>query len=226
MRERIGSRLIGVEILLAMVSAQSAELPGVFDWDQKARRVTVRFEDWPIEEVLTRIYLATDWDVQIPIGSGLTVSGAFNGLPPSKALQRLFGHLNYAVFGTHRGGPPRLQLFIPETKNRKAVKPKGWEPSEGRASNSAKDKIPFGRQKGMDLDGNNQISDEERKSFIERMREVRTPEPAANDPFAFPKRDEAEILRQVDRNGDGKYSPEEIRFFREQEKTRIKSRVR
>ena len=84
-----------------------------FRWDKKKNQVSARFKDWPIEKVLTQIALATDWDVQIPVDSGVAVSGTFEDLPPASALKRLFGHFNYAVFRSSKNGKPRLQVFLP-----------------------------------------------------------------------------------------------------------------
>ena len=100
-----------------------------FKWDGKAKRVSANFRDWPLERVLTEIAVSTKWEVKIPEESGIVVSGTYKDLSPSLALKHMFGHLNYAVFSSPRGGKPRLQVFLPnpaglDDDKKKAAAPK------------------------------------------------------------------------------------------------------
>ena len=142
-----------------------------FRWDKKKNQVSARFKDWPIEKVLTQIALATDWDVQIPVDSGVVVSGTFEDLPPASALKRLFGHFNYAVFRSSKSGKPRLQVFLPgvETVSSALLLSK----PEAVSTNLSLPLPPQGKRlrledilKRFDKDGDGKIGDEERKEAV------------------------------------------------------------
>lgn len=147
-----------------------------FRWDKKKNQVSARFKDWPIEKVLTQIALATDWDVQIPVDSGLAVSGTFENLPPHPALKRLFGHLNYAVFRASKSGKPRLQVFLPgvETVSSSLFLPKPAAVSTNQRSSlppfpSNKRLRPEDILKRFDKDGDGKIDPEERKEAVKSL---------------------------------------------------------
>ena len=147
-----------------------------FLWDKKKNQVSARFKDWPIEKVLTQIALATDWDVQIPVDSGLAVSGTFEDLPPASALKRLFGHLNYAVFRASKSGKPRLQVFLPGVE---MVSASLFLPKPAAVSTNQRSSLPFFPSskrlrpedilKRFDKDGDGKIGDEERKEAVKSL---------------------------------------------------------
>lgn len=141
-----------------------------FRWDKKKNQVSARFKDWPIEKVLTQIALATDWDVQIPVNSGAAISGTFEDLPPSLALKRLFGHLNYAVFRASKSGKPRLQVFLPGVEmvsvSLLLSKPEAVSTNQGSflpLPPKSKRLRPEDILKQLDKDGDGKIDSEERK---------------------------------------------------------------
>ena len=145
-------------------------------WDKKKNQVSARFKDWPIEKVLTQIALATDWDVQIPVDSGVAVSGTFGNLPPTSALKRLFGHLNYAVFRSSKSGKPRLQVFLPGVEMVSSAlllsKPEAVSTNQGTSFPSfpsSKRLRPEDILKRFDKDGDGKIGDEERKEAVKSL---------------------------------------------------------
>ena len=146
-----------------------------FRWDKKKNQVSARFKDWPIEKVLTQIALATDWDVQIPVDSGLAVSGTFENLPPASALKRLFGHFNYAVFRSSKSGKPRLQVFLPEVETVSSAlllsKPKAVSTNPGALPLPPQGKRlrPEDILKRFDKDDDGKIGDEKRKEVVKSL---------------------------------------------------------
>lgn len=147
-----------------------------FRWDKKKNQVSARFKDWPIEKVLTQIALATDWDVQIPVNSGVVVSGTFEDLPPASALKRLFGHFNYAVFRSSRSGKPRLQVFLPGVEMVSSAlvlsKPEAISTNQGSFLPSppqSKRLRPEDILKRFDKDGDGEIDSEERKEAVKSL---------------------------------------------------------
>ena len=119
-----------VSFLLVGVADQGLAAD-LFKWDTKKNLVTANFRDWSLERALTNIEQATRWNVKIPEESGITVSGTFQNLPPKEALKRMFGHLNYAVFRSPKGGKPRLQVFLinPELAERAPAASKATKPA-------------------------------------------------------------------------------------------------
>ena len=113
-------RMIGVirrgfAVCLLVTVCSAAMGAETLQWDRKNNRVSANFRDWPLEKVLKNIAYYSKWDVKIPEDVDVKISGTFQSLPPHKALQHMFGHLNYAVFRHHqKGGKPRLQFFLPE----------------------------------------------------------------------------------------------------------------
>lgn len=161
--------------LLAMF-ALSLSAEDWFRWDKKKNQVSARFKDWPIEKVLTKIALATDWDVQIPVNSGVVVSGTFEDLPPASALKRLFGHLNYAVFRSSKSGKPRLQVFLPGVEMVSSAlllsKPEAVSTNQGTFFPSfppSKRLRPEDILQRFDKDGDGEIDSEERKEAVKSM---------------------------------------------------------
>lgn len=146
-----------------------------FRWDKRKNHVSARFKDWPIEKVLTQIALATDWDVQIPVDSGVAVSGTFEDLPPASALKRLFGHFNYAVFRSSKSGKPRLQVFLPGVETVSSAlllsKPKAVSTNPGALPLPPQGKRlrPEDILKRFDKDGDGKIGDEERKEAVKSL---------------------------------------------------------
>ena len=146
-----------------------------FRWDKKKNQVSAGFKDWPIEKVLTQIALATDWDVQIPVDSGVAVSGTFEDLPPASALKRLFGHFNYAVFRSSKSGKPRLQVFLPgvETVSSALLLSKPEAVSTNPVSlplpPQGKRLRPEDILKRFDKDGDGKIGNEERKEVFKSL---------------------------------------------------------
>ncbi len=147
-----------------------------FLWDKKKNQVSAGFKDWPIEKVLTQIALATDWDVQIPVDSGVVVSGTFEDLPPASALKRLFGHFNYAVFRSSKSGKPRLQVFLPGVETVSSAlllsKPEAVSTNQGTflpSFPSSKRLRPEDILKRFDKDGDGKIGDEERKEAVKSL---------------------------------------------------------
>ena len=147
-----------------------------FRWDKKKNQVSAGFKDWPIEKVLTQIALATDWDVQIPVNSGALVSGTFKNLPPSSALKRLFGHLNYAVFRASKSGEPRLQVFLPGVEMVSASlllpKPAAVSADQGTSLSlppRSKRPRPEDMLKRFDKNGDGKIDSEERKAVVKSL---------------------------------------------------------
>ena len=151
------------------------EAASQFRWDAKKGRVTANFRDWPLEKVLTNIAAATKWNVKIPEDSGVMVSGTYKDLPPNQALKHMFGHLNYAVFSSPKGGKPRLQVFLlqPESDEEDAKKSTAKAPTTTR-------KNPFNRtstgkpnyadvMKRFDKNGDGLISNAERESAREAL---------------------------------------------------------
>ena len=144
-------------------------------WDKKKNQVSARFKDWPIEKVLTQIALATDWDVQIPVDSGVAVSGTFEDLPPASALKRLFGHLNYAVFRSSKSGKPRLQVFLPGVEMVSSAlllsKPEAVSTNQRALLLPPQGKRlrPEDILKRFDKDGDGKIGDEERKEAVKSL---------------------------------------------------------
>ncbi len=152
------------------VACPQMEAASQFSWDAKNGRVTANFRDWPLEKVLTNIAAATKWNVKIPESSGVTVSGTYKDLVPNQALKHMFGHLNYAVFSSPKGGKPRLQIFLPQPEADKDDEKK----STAKAPTAAK-KNPFNRSstakpnyadvmKRFDKNGDGLISNAERES--------------------------------------------------------------
>ncbi len=146
-----------------------------FRWDKKKNQVSAHFKDWPIEKVLTQIALATDWDVQIPVDSGVVVSGTFEDLPLALALKRLFGHLNYAVFRSSKNGKPRLQVFLPGVEMVSSALLLS-EPEAVSTNSGALFLPPQGKRlrpkdilNRFDKDGDGKIGDEERKEVIKSL---------------------------------------------------------
>ena len=146
------------------------EAASQFRWDEKSGRVTANFRDWPLEKVLTNIAAASKWNVKIPESSGVMVSGTYTDLTPAQALKHMFGHLNYAVFSSPKGGKPRLQVFLlrPESDEDDGKK------STTKAPTAAK-KNPFNRtstkkpnyadvMKRFDKNGDGLISNAEREA--------------------------------------------------------------
>lgn len=147
-----------------------------FRWDKKKNQVSARFKDWPIEKVLTQIALATDWDVQIPVDSGVVVSGTFEDLPPASALKRLFGHFNYAVFRSSKNGKPRLQVFLPGVETVSSAlllsEPEAVSTNQGTFFPSfppSKRLRPEDILKRFDKDGDGKIGNEERKEVVKSL---------------------------------------------------------
>ena len=157
---------------LSLVAEDLAE--DWFRWDKKKNQVSARFKDWSIEKILTKIALATDWDVQIPVDSRVAVSGTFEDLPPASALKRLFGHFNYAVFRSSKSGKPRLQVFLPgvETVSSALLLSK----PEAVSTNLSLPLPPQGKRlrpedilNRFDKDGDGKIGDEERKEVVKSL---------------------------------------------------------
>lgn len=173
---RRGVWVLIVSFLLGGAASQGFAAD-IFKWDTKKNLVTANFRDWSLERALTNIEQATRWNVKIPEDSGITVSGTFRDLPPKEALNRMFGHLNYAVFSSPKGGKPRLQIFLinPEIAEKaaaNAAKSKASKPTTTR-------KNPFSQSTGkkpnyadvmkrFDTNGDGLISTAER----ERAREM------------------------------------------------------
>ncbi len=174
-RDRLGSlrRAASVApLLLVLVFAVCSDLNAAsqFRWDAKKGRVTANFRDWPLEKVLLEIAVATKWDVKVPESSGVMVSGTYKDLPPGQALKHMFGHLNYAVFSSPKGGKTRLQVFLlrPEDPKDDSKKAPAKKPSTARAN-------PFNRTSGgkpnyadvmkrFDKNGDGLISNAEREA--------------------------------------------------------------
>lgn len=135
-----------------------------FKWNAKTKRVSASFRDWPLERVLTEIAVATKWQVKIPEDSGIVVSGTYKNLAPSLALKHMFGHLNYAVFSSPRGGKPRLQVFLPNPAGLDDEKKKAPTPAKRTTvSRTSSGKPNYADvMKRFDKNGDGLISNDER----------------------------------------------------------------
>ena len=164
---RLSLRIVLWIMTLWMVNP--GEAADVFTWDQERNRVTANFRNWSLEKTLTQIRTATQWDVNIPEDSGVTISGTFSDLTPGLALRHMFGHLNYAVFSLPNGKKPRLKVFLPSPESLEATKNK----KEAKPASTA-NKNPFNRNatkvnyadvmKRFDKNGDGLISNAEREA--------------------------------------------------------------
>lgn len=136
-------------------------------WETKANRVSANFRDWPLEKVLTQIAVGSKWTVKVPEESGVMISGTYKDLPPTLALKHMFGHLNYAVFSSPKGGKPRLQMFLPSPDAQKAAdeKKKAKAPTAVRKNpNNGANKPNYADvMKRFDKNGDGLISNAERE---------------------------------------------------------------
>ena len=136
-------------------------------WETKANSVSANFRDWPLEKVLTQISVGSKWTVKIPEDSGVMVSGTYKDLTPTLALKHMFGHLNYAVFSSPKGGKPRLQMFLPspDAEARSDEKKKAKAPTAVRKNpfNGAKKANYADVMKRFDKNGDGLISNAERE---------------------------------------------------------------
>lgn len=158
-------RMFFLTLLSFCCAARGAES---FHWDVKTNRISANFRDWPLERVLSDIAQATKWNVKIPEDSGVKISGTFKNLPPRLALKRMFGHLNYALFSSPKGGKARLQVFLPPKVFPEELPPK---------SALARRRNPFSRTGGrdnyphvvkrFDKDGDGNLSKAERDAALD-----------------------------------------------------------
>ncbi len=168
--------------LFGISESLSAAAGNTFRWDAKKGRVTASFRDWPLEKVMSMIGKSSGWNVKVPVDSGVTVSGTFKDLPPHLALKHMFGHLNYAVFSSPKGGKPRLQIFLPAVESKEEQEAKAAAKAPSRATTRSN---PFSRSREatqaktnkamerFDLDGDGTISTKERLAAIEALRKER-----------------------------------------------------
>jgi hypothetical protein len=136
-------------------------------WETKANRVSASFRDWPLEKVLTNIAVGSNWKVKIPEESGVMISGTYKDLTPTLALKHMFGHLNYAVFSSPKGGKPRLQMFLisPDAQSISDEKKKSKAPTTAKKNpfNGAKKPNYADVMKRFDKNGDGLISNAERE---------------------------------------------------------------
>ena len=170
-RVRLGSvGFLPSLVVLLWVSGLETRLGAAdfFKWDAKKNRVSASFRDWPAEKVLTQVAAASKWQVKIPEDSGVMVSGTYQDLTPTMALKHMFGHLNYAVFSSPKGGKPRLQLFLPspesEKKSEDARKSRAKPPVKKNPFNGAAKPNYADVMKRFDKNGDGLISNAEREA--------------------------------------------------------------
>jgi hypothetical protein len=156
-------------VILVLLGGLEARLNAAefIRWEKKSNRVSASFRDWPLEKVLTNIAVGSKWNVKIPEESGVMISGTYKDLPPTLALKHMFGHLNYAVFSSPKGGKPRLQMFLPsaESEAKAEEKKKAEAPTAVKKNplNGAKKPNYADVMKRFDKNGDGLISNAERE---------------------------------------------------------------
>lgn len=86
-------------------------------WRGADNSVDADINNWPLQQVLSRLAKSTGWQVYVEPGASATISAKFKKLPSDEALHRLLGNTSFSL--THSNGVARL--FVYQTEARAAT---------------------------------------------------------------------------------------------------------
>lgn len=194
------ARRAGIALALIPVLVMSLTLAShaddQFKWDVKQQRVNADISRMPLKELLTKVAVATGWQIQCPPDVDLRVSARFTNLRPGDALERLLGTLNFAVVPGAPGQKTQLTVYgkSPGTELVQVVVPPGTpQPGSESLSTARRSQIRSVNVNGalsqFDTDGDGELSDRER--------------------LAIRSNRSMQVIQQFDTDGDGALSADE-----------------
>jgi len=102
--------LLAVSLILCLTLTSPLKSAETLDWRSGQNRVSADIKSGKLYELLEQVAGVTHWHVYVEPGLNHIVSAKFSNLPPSEALHRLLGYLNFALVPSTNSAP-RLFVF-------------------------------------------------------------------------------------------------------------------
>lgn len=96
-------------------------------WKAKQSKVDAQIESWDLKTVLSKISVATGWEIYLEPETDRVVSVKFKNLSPSEALRRLLGDVNFALL-TQTNAPAKLFIYRTSLQEATQLIPVAQEP--------------------------------------------------------------------------------------------------